>query len=116
MPDLVMDYLLSKSRFADWYETEMGNPKDDAALFRERSPLPYLDDIKAPLLIFQGARDTNVPKAESDLLVAVLRELKKPHEYIVYEDEGHGFTRRKNLLDYYKRTVAFFAEHLKLRK
>lgn len=112
MPDLVMDYLLSKSRFAEWYETEMGNPKADAALFRERSPLPYLDDIKAPLLIFQGAGDTNVPKAESDLLVAVLKELKKPHEYIVYEDEGHGFTRRKNLLDHYRRTVDFFVKEL----
>src|SRR5205807_3200285 len=64
MPDLVMDYLLGKSRFGDWYETEMGNPKKDAALFRERSPLLYLEDIKAPLLIFQGAGDTNVPKAE----------------------------------------------------
>src|SRR5207244_1406627 len=55
MPDLVMDYYLAKSRFADWYETEMGNPKKDAALFRERSPLLYLDDYKAPLLVFQGA-------------------------------------------------------------
>ncbi len=116
MPDLVMDYLLSKSRFAEWYETEMGNPKSDAALFRERSPLPYLDDIQAPLLIFQGAGDTNVPKAESDLLVAVLKELKKPHEYIVYEDEGHGFTRRKNLLDQYRRTREFFVKELQGKK
>jgi dipeptidyl aminopeptidase/acylaminoacyl peptidase len=112
MPDLVMDYMISKSRFAEWYETEMGNPKTDAALFRERSPLPYLDGIKVPLLIFQGAGDNNVPKAESDLLVAVLKELKKPHEYIVYEDEGHGFTRRKNLLDYYRRTTEFFVKQL----
>jgi dipeptidyl aminopeptidase/acylaminoacyl peptidase len=116
MPDLVMDYLLSKSRFADWYETEMGNPKTHAALFRERSPLPYLDDIKAPLLIFQGAGDSNVPKAESDLLVAVLKELKKPHEYILYEDEGHGFTRRKNLLDFYQRSSAFFLKHAGAKK
>jgi dipeptidyl aminopeptidase/acylaminoacyl peptidase len=112
MPDLVMDYLLSKSRFGDWYETEMGNPKRDAALYRERSPLPYLDDIKAPLLIFQGANDTNVPKAESDLLAAILKELRKPYEYIVYDDEGHGFTRRKNVLDSSKRTAAFFVKHL----
>ncbi len=112
MPDLVMDFLLSKSRFADWYETEMGNPKRDAALFRERSPLPYLDDIKAPLLVFQGANDTNVPKAESDLLAAVLKELRKPFEYVVYDDEGHGFTRRKNVLDSSKRTAAFFVKHL----
>lgn len=112
MPDLVMDYMICKSRFADWYETEMGNPRKDAALFRERSALPYLDDVRAPLLIFQGANDTNVPKTESDLLVAVLKELKKPHEYVVYDDEGHGFTRRKNLLDYYQRTTTFFVKQL----
>src|SRR5262249_54966282 len=112
MPDLVMDYLLSKSRFADWYETEMGNPQKDAPPFRERSPLPYLEDIRAPLLIFQGANDTNVPRSESDLLVAVLKELKKQHEYVVYDDEGHGFTRRKNLLDHYRRTAEFSAKHL----
>jgi dipeptidyl aminopeptidase/acylaminoacyl peptidase len=94
----------------------MGNPRRDAALFRERSPLPYLDDIKAPLLVFQGANDSNVPKAESDLLVAVLRELKKPHEYVVYDDEGHGFTRRKNVLDSSKRTAEFFVKHLGGRK
>jgi dipeptidyl aminopeptidase/acylaminoacyl peptidase len=112
MPDLVMDYLLTKSRFGDWYETEMGNPKTHAALFRERSPLPYLDEIKAPLLVFQGANDTNVPKSESDLLIAVLKELKKKCEYIVYDDEGHGFTRRKNLLDFYKRSREFFVKQL----
>ena len=112
MPDLVMDYLLTKNRFGDWYETQMGNPKRDAALFRERSPLPYLDDIKSPLLIFQGANDTSVPKAEADLLVAVLKELKKPHQYILYDDEGHGFTRRKNILDSSRRTAEFFAKHL----
>lgn len=112
MPDLLMDYLLTKSRFGDWYETEMGNPRTHAALFRERSPLPYLEDLKAPLLIFQGARDSNVPKSESDLLVAVLGELRKQHEYVVYPDEGHGFTRRKNILDHYQRTLAFFVKHL----
>ncbi len=116
MPDLVMDYLLGKSRFEDWYETEMGNLKTHAALYRERSPLPYLDDIKAPLLIFQGAGDSNVPKSESDLLVAVLKELKKEHEYVVYDDEGHGFTKRKNLLDCYKRTTAFFVRHLQAKE
>ena len=53
-----------------------------------------------------------VPKAESDLLVAVLRELKKPHEYVVYDDEGHGFTRRRNVLDSARRTTDFFIKHL----
>jgi dipeptidyl aminopeptidase/acylaminoacyl peptidase len=48
--------------------------------------------------------------------VAVLKELHKEHEYIVYDDEGHGFTRRKNLLDFYTRASAFFVKHLRERK
>ncbi len=68
------------------------------------------------MLVQHGANDTNVPKTESDLLVAVLKELKKPHEYVVYDDEGHGFTRRKNLLDYYKRTRDFFVKQLGPKK
>ena len=112
MPDLVADYLLGHDRFGPWYETEMGNPKTDAALFRERSPLLYLDSLKAPLLIFQGANDNNVPRAESDLLVALLKGLGKAYEYVVYDDEGHGFTRRKNLLDHHRRALRFFVKHL----
>lgn len=114
MPDLALDYELSKSRFATWYETQMGNPNDDAALFKERSAITYLDDLKAPLMIFQGANDTNVPLAEAELVKNRLKKLGRDVDMVVYPDEGHGFTRRKNLTDYYERTVAFFS--LKLKK
>ena len=63
------------------------------------SPIYKLDRIKGATMVQHGANDTNVPRAESDLLVAVLKELKKPYQYVVYDDEGHGFTRRKNVLD-----------------
>jgi dipeptidyl aminopeptidase/acylaminoacyl peptidase len=114
MPDLALDYELSKSRFATWYETQMGNPKDDAALFKERSAITYLDQLTAPLLIFQGANDTNVPLPEAELVFKRLEKSGRDVGMIVYPDEGHGFTRRKNLTDYYERTVAFFS--LKLKK
>ena len=112
MPDLALDYELSKSRFATWYETQMGNPKDDAELFRERSAITYLDDLKAPLLVFQGANDTNVPLAEAELVFDRLKKLGRDVGLVVYPDEGHGFSRRKNLTDYYERTVAFFSDKL----
>jgi dipeptidyl aminopeptidase/acylaminoacyl peptidase len=112
MPDLVLDYELSKSRFAPWYEVQMGNPKSDAALFKERSAITYLDDLKAPLLIFQGANDTNVPLAEAELVYERLKKLKRDPRLVVYPDEGHGFTRRKNLVDYYEKTTAFFRDKL----
>ena len=112
MPDLALDYELSKSRFVPWYETQMGNPKDDAALFKERSPITYLENLKAPLLVFQGANDTNVPLAEAELVHKRLKKLGRDSGLVVYPDEGHGFSRRKNLTDYYEKTVAFFAAKL----
>ncbi len=112
MPDLALDYELSKSRFATWYETQMGNPKDDAALFKERSAITYLDQLTAPLLIFQGANDTNVPLAEAELVHNRLKKLGRDVGLVVYPDEGHTFSRRKNLTDYYERTVSFFSSKL----
>jgi acetyl esterase/lipase len=62
--------------------------------------------------VLQGANDTNVPKAESDLVVEALRQSGRLVEYVVYEDEGHGFTRRETRLDAMARTVEFFVRHL----
>ena len=59
-----------------WYETEMGTPKTNADLFRDRSPIHGLALVRAPLMVFQGANDTNVPKAESDVVVAALRSFE----------------------------------------
>lgn len=112
MPDLALDYELSKSRFMDWYHVQMGNPQKDAALFKERSAITYLEDLKAPLFIFQGANDTNVPEAEARLVYDRLKALGRDPGLVVYPDEGHGFTRRKNLSDYYTRTVDFFKKVL----
>lgn len=112
MPDLVQDYELSKDRFGDWYATEMGTPATQPALFKDRSAIHFIDGIRAPLLIFQGANDTNVPLAESQLIFSALKKRGGQVEMVVYPDEGHGFTRRKNLVDYYRRTVEFFVEHL----
>lgn len=112
MPDLVQDYELSGDRFKDWYATEMGTPKTHAALFHERSPINFIDRIKVPLLVFQGANDTNVPPAESELIHQALKKKGGPVELVVYADEGHGFTKRANRVDYYRRIVEFFKKHL----
>jgi dipeptidyl aminopeptidase/acylaminoacyl peptidase len=112
MFDLVEDYNLTKDRFGLWYETEMGTPETHAALFADRSAIHFLEQIKAPLIVFQGANDTNVPKDESDKMVEALRKMERKVEYVVYPDEGHGFTRRTNRIDNMQRTVAFFHEHL----
>ncbi len=112
MPDLALDYELAKSRFQDWYEVQMGNPQKDAALFKERSAITYINDLKAPLLVFQGANDTNVLEAQARLVHDRLKALGRAPGLVIYPDEGHGFTRRKNLTDYYERTVEFFRKEL----
>ena len=112
MADLVHDYTLTKDRYGAWYASEMGTPETHAALFKERSPVTYLDRVRAPLLVLQGANDTDVPKVESDLVVARLRARKHAVDYHVYANEGHVFTRRENRLDAAARIVRFFEQHL----
>jgi dipeptidyl aminopeptidase/acylaminoacyl peptidase len=112
MPDLVHDYELTKDRFGDWYVTEMGTPQTHADLFRDRSPIHALDRVRAPLLVLQGENDTNVPRAESDLVVERLRARGAAVDYVLYPGEGHGFTRRANRLDAMRRSVAFFERAL----
>jgi len=64
------------------------------------------------MIVFQGTNDTNVPKWESDLFVNKLKFLNRSVDYIVYPDEGHGFTRRVNINDKIQKTVYFFQQHL----
>lgn len=113
MPDLVQDYALTEDRFGSWYETEMGTPAKDAALYKDRSPIHALDRVKTPLLVLQGANDSNVPRAESDLVVEALKKRQQPVEYTVYPNEGHGFTHRENRVDSYRKSVEFFTRTLK---
>ena len=74
----------------------VGDPEEDAELLLERSPLTYIENVKTPLLVIQGATDPRVVKGESDQLVDKLRELGREVEYVVFDDEGHGFTKRQN--------------------
>lgn len=112
MPDLIADYEITKDRFGLWYETEMGTPEKDSLLFKNRSPINYISNIKAPLFVFQGANDSNVPQKESDLIVDTLKKLGRPVEYIIYPNEGHVFTHRENIIDCTHRIVNFFKTYL----
>ena len=74
---------------------DLQSDEGKAALL-ERSPITYVDNIKKPLLIAQGANDPRVKKAESDQIVAAMQEKKIPVTYILYPDEGHGWARPEN--------------------
>ena len=81
-------------------------------LLRDRSPLSYVDRIRRPLLIAQGANDPRVKQNESDQIVQAMQSRGLPVTYVLYNDEGHGFARPENRLSFYAITEAFLAEHL----
>lgn len=73
---------------------EMGDPATDAERHRRISPLFHTEGINKPLLVVQGENDPRVLKVESDELVAAVRANGVPVDYVVFPNEGHGFTRR----------------------
>ncbi|MBN2380934.1 S9 family peptidase [candidate division WOR-3 bacterium] len=90
----------------------IGHPVEDSAMLRERSPIFAVDEIRIPLLIVQGANDPRVPVAESERIVAALKTKGVEYEYILFEDEGHGFARPENRLKFYSAAERFLAKHL----
>ncbi|MFZ5817770.1 MAG: S9 family peptidase [Bacillota bacterium] len=91
----------------------LGDTEEDREFLLQRSPITYVDNIVAPLMVVQGATDPRVVKAESDQMVERLRSLGRQVEYLVFEDEGHGFTKRTNQLKGYGAMADFLIRHLK---
>ena len=97
------------STFVAIFHKRMG---EDEAFLKTQSPLFKADQIKAPLLIGQGANDPRVNKAESDQIVAAMRKNNKPVEYFVFPDEGHGFARPENRMAFNAASEEFLAKYL----
>jgi dipeptidyl aminopeptidase/acylaminoacyl peptidase len=91
----------------------MGVPVKDREMLREISPVFHADKIRRPLLVLQGANDPRVLKAESDDIVAAVKKNGVPVEYIVFPDEGHGFTKKKNQIEGYGAILKFLDKYLK---
>jgi dipeptidyl aminopeptidase/acylaminoacyl peptidase len=96
------------------FNERMGNPNNEAgkAQLIRQSPLNSANRIKAPLLVVQGANDPRVNKAESEQIVAALRDRGSPVEYLLAPDEGHGFARPINNLAMFAAAEKFLAKHL----
>ncbi len=92
---------------------EIGDPVSDEAYLKEISPLFHADRIKQPLLVLQGANDPRVLKVESDEIVDAARKNGAPVEYVVFDDEGHGFKKKENQQRGYKAILDFLDTHLK---
>jgi dipeptidyl aminopeptidase/acylaminoacyl peptidase len=91
---------------------EMGDPATDQERHRRISPLFYADQVTKPVLIVQGANDPRVLQIESDEMVAELRANDVPVEYVLFDDEGHGFQKRDNRIEASEAYVRFLDRHL----
>jgi dipeptidyl aminopeptidase/acylaminoacyl peptidase len=82
-------------------------------MLREISPVFHAEKIRRPLMVLQGANDPRVVKPESDDIVAAVKKSGVPVEYVVFPDEGHGFTKRPNQIQGYGAIRAFLDRYLK---
>ena len=96
---------------AMFYEM-VGDPVKDSALLAEVSPALHAGKIKTPLFVAQGANDPRVNKAESDQMVEALKKRGVAVDYMVKNDEGHGFANEKNRLEFYNAMDKFFEKYL----
>ena len=92
---------------------EMGDPETDAERHERISPLFHADNIVKPLLVIQGANDPRVLQVESDELVAAVQANEVPVEYVLFPDEGHGFTKKANRITASEAYVRFLDNYLK---
>jgi dipeptidyl aminopeptidase/acylaminoacyl peptidase len=90
----------------------MGDVVKNKALYEDRSPINFIDQIKAPLLLLAGGHDPRCPKSETQQVVDAIKKRGGTVEYKIYENEGHGFARVENQIDAYKRVADFLLAHV----
>jgi dipeptidyl aminopeptidase/acylaminoacyl peptidase len=97
---------------ARYLDTMLGPLPEAAAVYRERSPIFHAERITDPIIVFQGDEDKVVPRAQSDTIVASLKARGVPHEYHVYEGEGHGWRKTETIERFYETLDAFLRQHV----
>jgi dipeptidyl aminopeptidase/acylaminoacyl peptidase len=96
----------------EYLTRELGDPTKDPQFLIDRSPITHAKNIRAALLVLQGANDPRVPKTEALQIVAALEKSGAPHQYHEYANEGHGFSRIENRIDALRRTVDWLTTYL----
>jgi dipeptidyl aminopeptidase/acylaminoacyl peptidase len=91
----------------------LGDPEKDKKIYEAASPISYLRNAKAPLLVLQGENDPRVPKEEAEQVVELLKKNGQTVDEHYYPNEGHGFAKRENQIDSIRRTVDWFDKYLK---
>jgi dipeptidyl aminopeptidase/acylaminoacyl peptidase len=93
-------------------EAEYGSLAHDRAFLEEIAPIHHVDRLAAPLLVIHGANDPRVPLSEAEQLVAAVRDLEVPIEFLVFDDEGHGLVKLHNKQVAYPAVVGFLDQYL----
>lgn len=109
-----MTMLKHEDPFLRQYEMSLlGDPVKDRKIYEAASPIAYIRNAKAPLLVLQGSNDIRVPKEEAEQVVSILTDAGRTVAAHYYPNEGHGFTKRENQIDALNRTVEWFNRYLK---
>ena len=90
----------------------LGDPEKDRKFYEDDSPIKYVQNIRAPLLVLQGDNDPRVPKEETEQLVDILKKRGNVVDVVYYPDEGHGFDKLEHQIDAARRIVAWFEKYL----
>lgn len=117
----VTNWMRTLKNIPPWWESfkdalykELGNPHtSDSIRLKKISPLFHTDKVTKPLIVLQGAKDPRVLQVESDEIVAGVRKNGVPVEYVLFEDEGHGFVKKENQIEAYSKILIFLNKHLK---
>ncbi len=116
----VTNWLRTLKSIPSWWEAqrkalykELGDPAVDSAYLYKISPLFHAENITKPLMVLQGANDPRVLKVESDEIVEAAKNNGVPVEYVVFDDEGHGFRKKENQIEAYGKVLKFLDEYLK---
>ena len=112
MSDLHTWYATTEPWIAAAAVTKYGDPVEDSELLTDLSPMNWLDQLRAPLLLVHGSDDTNVPVSESEQVAAALRRRGMPHELLVFEGEGHELLATANRVAFVQATLRWVLEYL----
>jgi len=96
----------------EYVKALVGDPEKDREIYENTSPLKYIRNETAPLLVLQGENDIRVPKEESAQVVSILKQEGHTVDVHYYPQEGHGFAKRENQIDALKRTVDWFEKYM----
>ena len=96
----------------EYLKALLGDPAKNQNIYHDDSPITYIRDEKAPLLVLQGDNDPRVPKEEAEQVVDILKKEGRTIDAHYYPNEGHGFVKRENQIDAIRRTIEWFDQYL----